>query len=49
MYFIAPKAYTLFNPEVEGQIGGVEVDLYFIAAELGKDPSYDLTLITANH
>lgn len=32
--FISPKAYSLFNPEVEGNFGGAEVQLSLMAKEL---------------
>jgi len=47
--FIAPKAYPLFNPGVEGVFGGAEVDLYLLATELAKDENYDVSFITADY
>jgi glycosyltransferase involved in cell wall biosynthesis len=47
--FIAPKAYPLFNPEIEGVIGGAEVDLYLLATELAKDTDFDVSFITADY
>ncbi|MFC1652605.1 glycosyltransferase family 4 protein [Planctomycetota bacterium] len=47
--FIAPKAYALFNPQVDVVIGGAEVDLYFLATELAKDPAYEVSFITADY
>jgi glycosyltransferase involved in cell wall biosynthesis len=47
--FIAPKAYPLFSPDVKGVFGGAEVDLYFLATELAKDKSFDVSLITADY
>ena len=47
--FIAPKAYPLFNPNVKKVFGGAEVDLYFLATELAKDRSFDVSFITADY
>jgi glycosyltransferase involved in cell wall biosynthesis len=47
--FIAPKAYTLFNPKVKHNFGGAEVDLYYLAVELAKDINYSITFITADY
>jgi len=47
--FVSPKAYPLFNPEVEGVIGGAEVDLYLLATELAKDENFHVTCITADY
>ena len=33
----SPKAYPLFNRQVEAYFGGAEVDLYFLATELAKE------------
>jgi len=47
--FIAPKAYPLFNPGVEGVFGGAEVDLYYLATELAKDESFEVSFIVADY
>jgi glycosyltransferase involved in cell wall biosynthesis len=47
--FIAPKAYPLFNPDVKKVFGGAEVDLYFLATELAKDRSFEVSFITADY
>ena len=47
--FIAPKAYPLFNPDVEAVFGGAEVDLYFLATELAKDKNFAVSFITADY
>ena len=44
-----PKAYCLFNPEVEGLFGGSEVDLYYLSTELAKDPNYQVSFIVADY
>lgn len=47
--FVILRAYTLFNPEVKGVIGGAEVDFYYIAKELAKDPNYHVSCIVADY
>lgn len=47
--FIAPKAYPLFNPQVEEVFGGAEVDLYFLATELAKDKSFQVFFMVADY
>lgn len=47
--FIAPKAYPIFNPEIESVFGGAEVDLYMIATELAKDDNFDVSFIVADY
>jgi len=47
--FIAPKAYPLFRPEVEGVFGGAEVDLFYIAKELARDKRFRVSFIVADY
>jgi glycosyltransferase involved in cell wall biosynthesis len=47
--FVAPKAYPLFDPRVEEVFGGAEVDLYFLATELAKDPGFEVTMLVGNY
>ena len=47
--FIAPKAYTLFNPSAKGVMGGSEIDLYFISTELAKDKGYAVSMVAADY
>ena len=47
--FIAPKAYPIFCPTCDKVFGGAEVDLYYIATELAKDPDYDIHFIVADY
>jgi glycosyltransferase involved in cell wall biosynthesis len=47
--FVMPKAYCLFNPEVEGVFGGSEVDLYYLSTELAKDANYNVSFIVADY
>ena len=47
--FIAPKAYPLFNPDVQEPFGGAELDLYFLATELAKDKDFAVSFITADY
>ncbi|HUT29818.1 MAG TPA: glycosyltransferase family 4 protein [Sedimentisphaerales bacterium] len=47
--FIAPKAYPLFNRDVEEFFGGAEVDLYLLANELAKDGNFKVSFITADY
>lgn len=47
--FVILNAYPLFNPEAKGVIGGAEVDSYYIASELAKDPNYRVSCIVADY
>ena len=47
--FISPKAYPLFNPDIEAVFGGAEVDLYMVATELAKDEDFDVSFIVADY
>jgi glycosyltransferase involved in cell wall biosynthesis len=47
--FISPKAYPLFNPDVEKIFGGAEVDLYLLSTELVKDENFHVSIITADY
>jgi glycosyltransferase involved in cell wall biosynthesis len=47
--FISPKAYPIFNPQVESVFGGAEVDTYMIATELAKDRGFDVSFIVADY
>jgi len=47
--FVAPKAYPLFNPQVEAVFGGAEVDLYYLATELAKDDDFEVSFVTADY
>jgi glycosyltransferase involved in cell wall biosynthesis len=47
--FISPKAYPIFNPQVESVFGGAEVDTYMIATELAKDEAYQVSFIVADY
>ncbi|OHB61149.1 MAG: hypothetical protein A2167_04745 [Planctomycetes bacterium RBG_13_46_10] len=47
--FIAPKAYPLFNPDIQEPFGGAELDLYFLATELAKDKDFAVSFITADY
>lgn len=47
--FIAPKAYPIFNPQVEKVFGGAEVDLYLLATELAKDGNYQVSFVVADY
>ncbi|HDS84403.1 MAG TPA: glycosyltransferase [Phycisphaerales bacterium] len=47
--FVSPKAYPIFNPQVEAVFGGAEVDLYLIATELAKDQRFEPVFVTADY
>ena len=47
--FVSPKAYPIFNPDIESVFGGAEVDLYMIATELAKDPDFNVSFIAADY
>ncbi|MBN2377766.1 MAG: glycosyltransferase family 4 protein [Sedimentisphaerales bacterium] len=44
-----PKAYPLFNSEVEGVFGGSEVDLYYLATELARDGDFEVSFVVADY
>ncbi len=39
--FVSLYAYHYFNPKIISQIGGAELQLYYLATELAKDPRFD--------
>ena len=47
--FVSPKAYPIFNPDIESVFGGAEVDTYMIATELAKDETFDVSFIVADY
>lgn len=47
--FVSPKAYPIFNPDIESVFGGAEVDTYMIATELAKDDAFDVSFIVADY
>ena len=47
--FISPKAYPLFNANINKLFGGAELDLYLIATELAKDEQFEVSFITADY
>jgi glycosyltransferase involved in cell wall biosynthesis len=47
--FVCPKAYPLLNPACSATFGGAEVDLYLLAAELAKDPAFQVGFVTADY
>ena len=47
--FVMLKAYPVFNPEVKKIFGGAEVDFYYLATELAKDPDYQVSCIVADY
>ena len=47
--FVSPKAYPIFNPDIESVFGGAEVDTYMIAIELAKNDSFEVSFIVADY
>ena len=47
--FVGPKAYPIFNPDIQSVFGGAEVDLYMVATELAKDEGFDVSFIVADY
>ncbi|MFH1590541.1 MAG: glycosyltransferase [archaeon] len=47
--FIAPKAYTLFNPKVKSGFGGSEVQLNLLANELAKNDELNINFMVADY
>lgn len=46
---IALKGYPIFNPQVGTYFGGAEVDLYYLATELAKDKTFELSFLVADY
>ena len=46
---VSPKAYPLLDPSVEAPFGGAEVDLYYLATELAKDPEFQVSMVVADY
>ncbi|HEX8947763.1 MAG TPA: glycosyltransferase family 4 protein, partial [Dissulfurispiraceae bacterium] len=46
--FTALLAYPLFNPEAGSEFGGAEVQLYYLATELAKDPRFEVVFLTGD-
>lgn len=46
---MSPKAYPIFNPDIESVFGGAEVDLYMIATELAKDDCFEVSFVVADY
>lgn len=47
--FVSPKAYPIFNPDVQSVFGGAEVDLYLLATELAKDNAFEVRFVVADY
>jgi glycosyltransferase involved in cell wall biosynthesis len=47
--FVSPKAYPIFNLDIESVFGGAEVDTYMIATELAKDDAFDVSFLVADY
>jgi glycosyltransferase involved in cell wall biosynthesis len=47
--FVSPKAYPLFNADIQAVFGGAEVDIYMLATELAKDTDFEVTCIVADY
>ena len=47
--FVILRAYTLFNPDAKGVIGGAEVDLYLLSTELAKDKNFDVSFVLGDY
>lgn len=41
-------AYPLFNPKVRAEFGGAELQLYYLATELMKDPRFEVFFVTGD-
>jgi len=46
--FVSFLAYPLFNPAVNFEFGGAEVQLYYLATELAKDPRFEVVFMTGD-
>lgn len=46
--FVSFLAYPLFNPAVSFEFGGAEVQLYYLATELAKDPRFEVVFLTGD-
>lgn len=47
--FVMPKAYPLFNPALPALFGGSEVDLYYLATELARNPDFAVSFVVADY
>jgi glycosyltransferase involved in cell wall biosynthesis len=47
--FVNPKAYPLFNPDIQKVFGGAEVDLYLLATELAKDKRFEVQFVVGDY
>jgi glycosyltransferase involved in cell wall biosynthesis len=47
--FIQPRAYELFQPAVQTQFGGAEVQMYLHAKELAKHPEHQVSFMVADY
>ncbi len=47
--FICPKAYPLFNPQIGGVFGGVEVDLYILSNALAGDKGLSISFVVGDY
>ncbi len=46
--FISLSAYHLFNPGIRSEFGGAELQLYYLATELAKDPQFEIIFVTSD-
>jgi len=47
--FVAPKAYPIFNPDKGDYFGGAEIDLYYLATEIARDSSFEVSFVVADY
>ena len=47
--FIAPKAYSVFNPKAKGVIGGAQVQLSLLSKEFAKHKDLDIYFMVADY
>jgi glycosyltransferase involved in cell wall biosynthesis len=47
--FVVPRAYPIFNPDKGDYFGGAELDLYYLATELARDSSFEVSFIVADY
>ena len=46
--FVSLLAYPLFNPGIRSEFGGAELQLYYLATELAKDPQFEIIFVTSD-
>ena len=46
--FVSLYAYHLFNPACKSQFGGAEIQLYYLATGLARDPNFNISFVVGD-